>query len=526
MAENFDLIFGQSASQQYAWSDSDYQNGWGTVGSTPPTAEQFDALQNRSDKKSQELNNRLTPLESNAEASFRQPLTTYNEGDMRYCDGLPPLWFLYCAVGGTTSSGAITLPDPLNENAEITDGTVTWKARKISSADGVPIATILAYSSNGAIPSGYLLCDGSAVSRTMFPDLFASIGTTYGSGDGSTTFNVPDYNVAQRFAQGGTVAGVEKDAGLPNITGSADVPRIAQNNTIFLTSTGAVNLADSTAGIHMNVPPGSTNLTPQTMSIDASRSNPIYGNSDTVQPNALTTRYIIKAFDGQTADSALIDITQYAQELAGKANITGSNLVHHRDVITTSGTYTAPVTGLYKITVKGGGAGGQGGGYTSSWNSQGNGGGEGGTSIAFEYLTAGDTVAIVVGAGGTGGNASTNSQGSEGGAGGNTVATLPDSRTITGGGGVGGKGGTGDIPGVPGGGGTLVIDSGRSAYGASGGGNGGGKFGNDIYSVGYNGVNGGGGGGGNVNNAASTSTKGGNGGDGFVWFEYTTPGAQ
>lgn len=41
-------------------------------------------------------------------------------------------------------------------------------------------------------PQGYLLCDGSAVSRTDYADLFTAIGTTYGVGDGSTTFNVPD----------------------------------------------------------------------------------------------------------------------------------------------------------------------------------------------------------------------------------------------------------------------------------------------------------------------------------------------
>lgn len=41
-------------------------------------------------------------------------------------------------------------------------------------------------------PAGFLLCDGSAVSRTTYADLFALIGTTYGAGDGSTTFNVPD----------------------------------------------------------------------------------------------------------------------------------------------------------------------------------------------------------------------------------------------------------------------------------------------------------------------------------------------
>lgn len=46
------------------------------------------------------------------------------------------------------------------------------------------------------IPNGYLLCDGSAVSRTTYAALFAVIGTTYGSGDGSTTFNVPNLTSA------------------------------------------------------------------------------------------------------------------------------------------------------------------------------------------------------------------------------------------------------------------------------------------------------------------------------------------
>lgn len=41
-------------------------------------------------------------------------------------------------------------------------------------------------------PSGYLECDGSAVSRTTYADLFAVIGTTWGAGDGSSTFNLPD----------------------------------------------------------------------------------------------------------------------------------------------------------------------------------------------------------------------------------------------------------------------------------------------------------------------------------------------
>jgi microcystin-dependent protein len=41
-------------------------------------------------------------------------------------------------------------------------------------------------------PAGYLKCNGAAVSRSAYADLFAAIGTTYGAGDGSTTFNVPE----------------------------------------------------------------------------------------------------------------------------------------------------------------------------------------------------------------------------------------------------------------------------------------------------------------------------------------------
>ena len=43
-------------------------------------------------------------------------------------------------------------------------------------------------------PDGWLVCDGSAISRTRYADLFAVIGTTYGSGDGNTTFNLPTAN--------------------------------------------------------------------------------------------------------------------------------------------------------------------------------------------------------------------------------------------------------------------------------------------------------------------------------------------
>jgi microcystin-dependent protein len=56
----------------------------------------------------------------------------------------------------------------------------------------VPAGAILMWSS-GSIPTGYLLCDGSAVSRTTYATLFGVVGSGFGAGDGSTTFNVPNF---------------------------------------------------------------------------------------------------------------------------------------------------------------------------------------------------------------------------------------------------------------------------------------------------------------------------------------------
>lgn len=58
--------------------------------------------------------------------------------------------------------------------------------------ESTPIGTILMYGGT-RLPFGFLWCNGSAVSRTVYADLFNAIGTAFGSGDGSTTFNLPDY---------------------------------------------------------------------------------------------------------------------------------------------------------------------------------------------------------------------------------------------------------------------------------------------------------------------------------------------
>jgi microcystin-dependent protein len=72
----------------------------------------------------------------------------------------------------------------------------------------LPPATVHAFAGTSA-PEGWAMCDGSEVSRTDYAALFAAIGTTYGVGDGSTTFNLPD--MRGEFLRGldnmGTAAG-------------------------------------------------------------------------------------------------------------------------------------------------------------------------------------------------------------------------------------------------------------------------------------------------------------------------------
>lgn len=87
----------------------------------------------------------------------------------------------------------------------------------------MPIGAIMDYAGTSAPPL-FVLCAGQAISRTTYASLFATIGTTYGIGDGSTTFNVPDYR--------GRVG-----AGLDNMNGSA----AGRIGTALVTDSGTIN---------------------------------------------------------------------------------------------------------------------------------------------------------------------------------------------------------------------------------------------------------------------------------------------
>ena len=97
-------------------------------------------------------------------------------------------------------------------------------------ANGAPTGSLIMWSTASA-PSGYLLCDGSAVSRTTYAALFGVISTTFGSGDGSTTFNLPDY-------RGKSPLGVSGSYALASTGGSADAIVVSHTHTASSTDSG------------------------------------------------------------------------------------------------------------------------------------------------------------------------------------------------------------------------------------------------------------------------------------------------
>lgn len=118
-----------------------------------------------------------------------------------------------------------------------------------------------------------LLCDGSQISAELYPELVKVLG-------GNT---LPD--LVGRFLEGAGSAGEYKEAGLPNITGtfgSWPTPAIYKSGAFSLTTLGGQYIDSGLGGgghVYGN--------------FDASKSNPIYGSSTTVQPKSMTVKYYI-----------------------------------------------------------------------------------------------------------------------------------------------------------------------------------------------------------------------------------------
>ena len=99
----------------------------------------------------------------------------------------------YLALSGGTLTGDLTLPGvPTTANMAATKGYVDTQIASIPAATDLTPAGTVIWTARSSAPTGYLKANGAAVSRSTYATLFSAIGTIYGAGDGSTTFNQPD----------------------------------------------------------------------------------------------------------------------------------------------------------------------------------------------------------------------------------------------------------------------------------------------------------------------------------------------
>lgn len=160
-----------------------------------------------------------------------------------------------------------------------------------AAANAVPPGTIITFGGK-TIPSGYLPCNGTTVSRTQYPNLFAAIGTIYGSGDGSTTFHLP--NDHHRVDEGTTSAsevGKKVEAGAPNISGTLGVSRTLHEHGVSPNPSGcfsATSVSKTVIGAYTD----SSKV--YSYSLSASNNSDVYGKANTIQAASYRRYHLIK----------------------------------------------------------------------------------------------------------------------------------------------------------------------------------------------------------------------------------------
>ena len=174
----------------------------------------------------------------------------------------------------------------------------------LTGIEGIPTATIVPWSS-ASVPSGFLECNGAAVSRSTYSALFAIVGTTYGAGDGATTFNLPDLQDNVAIGKSGTKA-LASTGGANTVQSSGNVGGTTANATLSTSqlashshtvpkgqSQGPGNVAPGTGSQSRNAS-GNTSSTGSGTGHSHTMSANFTGDSTSVLQPYLTVIYIIK----------------------------------------------------------------------------------------------------------------------------------------------------------------------------------------------------------------------------------------
>jgi len=179
-----------------------------------------------------------------------------------------------------------------------------FSGANLTGIEGIPTATIVPWSS-ASVPTGFLECNGQAVSRSTYSALFAIVGTTYGAGDGSSTFLVPDLqdNVAVGKSNNkalGSTAGANTVAATGNVGGTtanatlSTAQLASHSHPDGGSSSGSFNNAPTVAGVSPARTGGNTGNQGSGSGHQHNMSATFTGDSTSVLQPYLTIIYIIK----------------------------------------------------------------------------------------------------------------------------------------------------------------------------------------------------------------------------------------
>ena len=126
-----------------------------------------------------------------------------------------------------------------------------FSGANLTGIEGIPTATIVPWSA-ASVPTGFLECNGALVSRTTYSALFAIVGTTYGAGDGSSTFALPDLQDNVPLGKSGTKA-LASTGGANTVASTGNVGGSTANATL-----STAQLASHSHGNVLN--PGNTRV--------------------------------------------------------------------------------------------------------------------------------------------------------------------------------------------------------------------------------------------------------------------------
>ena len=212
----------------------------------------------------------------------------------------------YVIVNNTTGAFNVTVKTATGTGVQVPQG-ISSKVFSTGldiqlETSTVPTGSLMMWATNTA-PMGYLLCNGAAVSRTTFAALFAILGTTFGAGDGSITFNLPDYRDRMPIGAGTTYAlnakGGNKDATLPahthTATSTVSDPGHTHGYLRVASGTPQVDGADAASFVYQLAVPSTTSSNTTGISVGTTVASAGSSATNANLPPYIGIQFIIKA---------------------------------------------------------------------------------------------------------------------------------------------------------------------------------------------------------------------------------------